>query len=157
MQAAPRTTHSGTRRIYLHARAEDAPFRQKIDGLLREDGFDPTGDMPDPGKELLDWRRESKIRIKKAKDCAALALIRAKGDADFPSTLRNIGHYERETIESARRAPLPCAVLDQSDEELPIDVSGWGIERFDLRNGDWRGEFRQWLDKAEARPVAAQI
>ena len=155
VQAAPRYTHSGTRRIYLHARAEDAPIRQKIDDLLREDGFDPVVDMPDPGKELLDWKRESKIRIKKAKDCDALALIRAKGDANFPFTLRDIGFYERETIESARRAALPCAVLDRSGEELPIDVSEWGIERFDLRNGDWRGEFRQWLVKAETQPVAA--
>ena len=153
MQEAPRYTHSGTRRIYLHARAEDAPIRQEVYDRLLEDGFDPTGDIPAPGKELLDWRLESKIRIKKAKDCDALALIRAKGDEDFPYTLRNIGHYERENIESARRAPLPCAVLDQSEEELAIDFSGWGIERFDLRNGDWRGEFRQWLVKVEAQPA----
>jgi hypothetical protein len=112
--------------------------------------------MTSPGKELSYWRLESKIRIKKAKECDALALIRSEGDVNFPYTLRDIGHYERETIQGARRAPLPCAVLDQSGEALPIDVSGWGIEHFDLRDADWRGEFRQWLDKAEAQSVAAR-
>lgn len=140
-QAAAPQTHGGTRRIYLHARAEDAPIRQEVHDRLLDDGFEPAGGTPDPGKELIDWMLESKIRIKTAKDCDALALIRAKGDANFPFTLRNIGYYERETIDRARRAPLPCAVLDHSGEELPIDVSGWGIERFDLLNGDWRGEF----------------
>jgi hypothetical protein len=110
--------------------------------------------MTSPGKEPTDWRIESKIRIKIAKGCDALALIRAKEDANFPFTLQAIGHYERENIESERGFPLPCAVLDRSGDELPINVSG--IERFDLRKGDWRGEFRQWLDKVKAQPVEAQ-
>jgi hypothetical protein len=157
MQAAPRFTRSGPRRIYLHARTEDAPICLEVRDRLSEVGFDPAIDMTGPGEELRDWRRETKNRIEMAKDYDALALIRAKGDANFPFTLRNIGYYEREAIAQARGAPLPCVVLDRSGEELPIDVSGWGVEHFDLHNNNWSGEFRQWLDKAEARPVAAQL
>jgi hypothetical protein len=156
IRVAPRRTAGGMRRIFLYARTEDAPLRQEVHRLLFQDGVTPISSPISPGKELADWTRESKIRIETAKRCDALALVRAEEDENFVDTLLDIGLSERETIKSARGFPLPCAVLDQSGEELPIDVSGWGIERFDLRNDHWRGDFRQWLDKAEAQPVAAR-
>ncbi len=143
MQAAPRYIRNGPRRIYLHARTEDAPICLEVQDRLTEVGFNPAIDMTGPGEELRDWRRATKNRIEMAKGFDALALIRAKGDDEL------------EAIAQARGAPLPCAVLDRSGEELPIDVSGWGVEHFDLHNNHWRGEFRQWLDKGAARPVAA--
>jgi hypothetical protein len=156
-QAAAGSTCNGARRIYLHARTEDASICKEVQERLAEVGFDPVIDLTGPGEELRDWRRESKNRIETAKGYDALALIRAKGDTNFRFTLRDIGHYDREDIEQARGAPLPCAVLDQSGDGLPIDVSGWGIERFDLRNNHWRDEFRRWLTKAEVQLVAAQL
>jgi hypothetical protein len=153
---APRPTDGGTRCIYLHTRVEDAPIRQVVRDLLSEDGITSIGDPVSLGKQLLDWTLESKIRIEAAKSCDALALVRATGDENFIGTLLDIGLSERETIQCVRGAPLPCAVLDQSGVELPIDVSRWGIERLDLRNDHWRGDFRQWLDEAETQPVLAR-
>jgi hypothetical protein len=69
--------------------------------------------------------------------------------------LLDIGVDERERIQCARGAPLPCAVLDRSGERLPIDVSGLGIARFDLSNEDWRGKFHGWLEQARDQPAAA--
>ena len=58
-------------------------------------------------------------------------------------------------IQSARGAPLPCAVLDRSGQALPIDVSSYGIERFDVAKDDWRGKFHGWLNKAQEASAAA--
>jgi hypothetical protein len=58
MQAAPRYTRSGPRRIYLHARAEDAPLCQQVRNRLLEVRFDPAIDVTIRGEELADWRRE---------------------------------------------------------------------------------------------------
>jgi hypothetical protein len=80
-------------------------------------------------------------RIGFAKDCDALALLRGDGDERFDDDLQEIGIGERERIEAARGVPLPCAVLDRSRRNLPIDVSAFGIERFDLGKDDWRGAF----------------
>ena len=156
LQARPPSTGGGAPRIYLHARAEDAPIREEVGHLLFQDGINPISLPISPGKGLLDWTRESKYRIEAAKHCDALALVRAEGDENFIGALIDIGLSERETIQSARGFPLPCAVLDRSGEELPIDVSRWGIERFDLRSDHWHREFRQWMDKTQAQPVAAR-
>jgi len=40
-------------------------------------------------------------------------------------------------------------VLDRSGGPLPIDVSGYDIERFDLAGDDWRGKFRGWLESSQ--------
>ena len=45
--------------------------------------------------------------------------------------------------------------LDRSGQTLPIDVTGIGIERFDLADDSWSGRFRGWLDQARAQPLAA--
>jgi hypothetical protein len=45
-------------------------------------------------------------------------------------------------------------VLDQSGQGLPIDVSGYGIERFDVGREDWRGQFQGWLKQAQERSAA---
>jgi hypothetical protein len=107
----------------------------------------------DAGRALGDWARESKMRIEAAKRCDALALVRADGNETFIGDLLDIGVDERERIQSARGTPLPCAVLDRSGEGLPIDISDYGIRRFDLGNRNWRGEFRAWL--SDAQPPAA--
>jgi hypothetical protein len=80
-----------------------------------------------------------------------------RGDADerFVGDLLEIGVDERERIQFTRGAPLPCAVLDRSGRTFPIDVSGYGIQRFDLAERDWRGRFHGWLNTGHARPRAA--
>ena len=52
-------------------------------------------------------------------------------------------------MQIARGAKLPCAVLDRSGGPLPIDESGYDIERFDLAGDDWRGKFRGWLESSQ--------
>ena len=47
-------------------------------------------------------------------------------------------------------------VLVKTGAELPIDVAPFGIEHFDVTRENWRGDFRQWLDAARARPADAR-
>jgi hypothetical protein len=149
------TATNGSRRIYLHARPEQAVVCDEVKRLLSQDGIPALSPMGDPGRDIADWRREGRARIEAAKRCDALVLLRGEGDEQFIDDLMEIGVDERERIESTRGAPLPCAVLDRSGHLLPIDVSGLGIERFDLVNDDWRGKFHDWLGQARPRTPAA--
>jgi hypothetical protein len=146
---------AGPRPIYLHARREHAAICDEIKHTLTQDGISTVSPVPDHGREIADFTRESRARIETAKRCDALALIRGDGDERFIDELNEIGIDERERIEAARGSPLPCAVLDRSGQNLPIDMSGFGIERFDLGRVDWRGKFHVWLDQARARPAAS--
>jgi len=139
----------GPRRIYLHARAEHVPVRDEVKNILRADGIEPLTSVIDPGRDLADFTRESRIRIETAMRCDALALVRGDGDPRFAGDLIDIGMKERERMQIARGAKLPCAVLDRSGGPLPIDVSGYDIERFDLAGDDWRGKFRGWLESSQ--------
>ena len=77
-----------------------------------------------------------------ARRCEALTLLRVADGGRFIGDLLDIGVDERERIEAARGAPMPCAVFDKTGEALPIDVARYGIERFDVRLTDWHGRFR---------------
>jgi len=155
-QAAKRISDgTGQRRIYLHARPEDASAYDEVKRALLLDGMSPLSTVPDPGRDIADWMRESRARIETAKRCDALALVRADADERFIGDLLEIGIDERERIQSARGAPLPCAVLDRSGESLPIDVSSYGIEHFDVGREGWRGQFQGWLQQAHERSAAA--
>jgi hypothetical protein len=145
----------GPRRIYLHARPEHAAVYDEVKRVLSQDGIAPLSAVADPGSDIADWTRESRARIETAKRCEALALVRGDGDERFIGDLLEIGIDERERIQTSRGTPLPCAVLDRSGEILPIDVSGYGIERFDLDDENWRGKFHGWLDEARERLAAA--
>lgn len=152
---APAAPAAGPRRIYLHARPEYATVCDEVKRALSQDGIAPLSAVADPGRDMADWTRESRARIETAKRCDALALVRGDGDERFIDDLFEIGVDERERIQSARGAPLPCAVLDRSGQLLPVDLSGFGIERFDLGRDDWRGKFHGWLDQSRGPVVAA--
>jgi hypothetical protein len=149
------TRLGGPRRIYLHARAEHIPVREEVKKILKDDGIEPLTPVIDLGRELSDLTRASRVRIETAIRCDALALLRGDADARFVGDLIDIGIKERERMQLARGAPLPCAVLDRSGETLPIDVSRYEIERFDLGSDDWRGKFRGWLDQSRTQQGAA--
>ena len=151
----PAAPAAGPRRIYLHARPEYATVCDEVKRALSQDGIAPLSAVADPGRDMADWTRESRARIETAKRCDALALVRGDGDERFIDDLFEIGVDERERIQSARGAPLPCAVLDRSGQLLPVDLSGFGIERFDLGRDDWRGKFHGWLDQSRGPVVAA--
>jgi hypothetical protein len=145
----------GKKRVYLHASADQAPARNDIQRLLSEFGITPLSAMIDTGNAMTDWTREGKARFEAAKRCDALALIRCDDNEGFIGDLIDVGVDERERIQSARGTPLPCAVLDQSGIPLPIDVSAYGIERFDLSHANWRSEFGAWLEAAYAQGARA--
>jgi hypothetical protein len=140
---------SSQRRVYLHSRPENASVYDEVRRVLMQDGIAPLSTVPDPGRDIADWMRESRARIETARHCDALALVRADNNEKFIGDLLEIGVDERERIQSARGTPLPCAVLDSSGEDLPIDVSSYGIERFDVGRDDWRGQFNGWLKQAQ--------
>ena len=113
----------------------------------------PEGAARGPsGLKLQDMKIEVSLR-KLWLLVLALALVRADANEGFIGDLLDIGVDERERIQSARGVPLPCAVLDQSGTPLPIDVSAYGIKRFDLGSDAWKAEFGTWL--AQVRRTAA--
>jgi hypothetical protein len=136
------------RRIYLHARGDQAPARSEVERLLSQINIVPLSARIDVGNALADWTREAKARFEAAKRCDALALVRTDENEGFIGDLLDIGVDERDRIQSERGKALPCAVLDQSGAPLPIDVSALGIRRFDLRHQDWQREFGSWLEDA---------
>lgn len=138
----------GPRRIYLHARPKYAAIYDEVKRVLSQEGIAPLSAVADPGRDIADWTRESRARVETAKRCDALALVRGDDDEErFIGDLLEIGVDERERIQSARGTALPCAVLDHSGHTLPIDVSSYGIERFDLARDDWHDKFHGWLDQ----------
>lgn len=150
---APVAGINGKKRVYLHARGDQMPARNEVQRLLSQINIVPLSAAIDVGSALIDWTREAKARFETAKRCDALALVRADANEGFIGDLLEIGVDERERIQSARGAPLPCAVLDQSGTPLPIDVSAFGIERFDLGNENWKGEFGNWLAQVRRTSV----
>jgi hypothetical protein len=143
-------------RIYLHANPRYAAARANLKAILEKDGVMPLTAASDHGSDMAAMQRESRWRFETAKSCEALALFRADGDESFIGDLLQVGVDERERIETARHKPLPCAVLDRSGESLPIDVSPFRIERFDLTHDNWSGEFHAWLNRVhEQEGVAA--
>jgi hypothetical protein len=153
---AASTPANGTRRVYLHAHAEQGTARNEVQRQLTEFGITPLSAAINAGNALADWTRETNARFETAKRCDALALIRSDDNEGFIGDLLDVGVDERERIQSARGKPLPCAVLDQSGVPLPIDVSAYGIQRFDLGRENWRSEFRTWLDDVRAPDARAR-
>jgi hypothetical protein len=152
--AAAAAAATSRRRIYLHARPEHQPVNESIRRKLEEDGILPLCPAGDAGRDLADLLRKSKARMEAAKRCDAIALVRADGDDSFVGDLIEVGVDERERIETSRGAPLPCAVLDGSGQQsLPIDVSPWGIARFDVTQQDWPRQFHGWLEQARQAPA----
>lgn len=145
---------TGTKLIYVHSRPEYAAVYDKVKQTLSQDRIEPIRAPVPPASKIVDLKEESRDRIKAAKECDALALVRADGDERFMGDLLQIGWKERDLIEAARGAPLPCAVLDCSPQALPVDLSDHGIERFDLSNNDWHGKFRGWLDQTRTPPAS---
>jgi len=145
---------TGARRIYLHASSDSEPARADIGRVLTQDGIMPLT-AHGAGGGLADWHRESGARMATAQRCEALALLRPDDGDRFVGDLLDIGVDERERIANARGAPMPCAVLDKTGQGLPIDVTPFGIEHFDVNRADWRGAFRQGLDPARAGRAGA--
>jgi len=151
---APVAAPAGARRIYLYASPDAEPARAEVGKSLTTDGIVPLS-AQSGGGGLANWQRDAGARLETAKRCDALALLRVDDGERFVGDLLDIGVDERERISTARGAPLPCAVLDRTGENLPLDVSPWGIARFDLKRDSWRGEFRAWLDAARAQHATA--
>lgn len=149
-------SQTGAHRIYLYAPSDCEPARADIGRVLAQDGIVPLTAHATAGRGgLSEWQRDSGARMEAAKRCEALALLRVDDGDRFVGDLLDIGVDERARIADARGAPLPCAVLDKTGASLPIDVSPFGIERFDVNRENWRGEFRQWLDAGRAQQATA--
>jgi hypothetical protein len=156
--AAPDASAQPTRerRVYLYARPEDDVERLAVAReLFREDILALTSTESARGRDLPAWLREDRNRIGEARQCEALALLRADSGDRFVDDLQYVGIEQRKGLMGARGALMPCAVLDKTGESLPFDVAPFGIERFDVNQTDWRGHFRVWLDSAHAPTAQA--
>jgi len=138
------------RPVYLHALPESETALADIKRALYSDGIETVTEQPGDGPRLKDMKRDSDLRIEAAKRCEALAVVRADNSRRSVIDVLEIGVDERERIAIARDRPIPCALLDRTSERMPIDVSAYGIDRFDVNKDTWRGEFRQWLADARA-------
>jgi TIR domain len=143
------------KRVYVHASGNQRPARDAVQRKLKELGIAPLSAAVYTSDDLSDWNREDKVRFEAAKRCDALALLRADDSETFIGDLIDIGVDECGRIQSAQGLPLPCAVLDQSGTPLPIDIAGYGIERFDLAQDDWQSKFGAWLERGGARNAEA--
>ena len=135
----------GVRLIYLHAPPRDEAAVVEIGQALKADGIAAVIRAVRATEGTADSRKEAKLRIEAVKRCEALVLLRVGNDERFVGDLLEIGVQERERVAYARGAPLPCAVLDVTGRELPIDLSALGIERFDVNEPDWRSRFLSWI------------
>jgi TIR domain len=149
----PPGTATGSRPVYLHALPESEAARADIKIALSSDGIETVSEEPGDGPRLKDMKRDSDLRIEAAKRCEALAVVRADNSRRSVVDVLEVGVDERERIAIARGRPIPCAVLDRTGERMPIDISAYGIDRFDVNKDTWRSEFRQWLAAARA-PLA---
>jgi hypothetical protein len=144
--AAPPQETTGIRRVYLQARTDQATARSDVQRSLAPLGIVGLSIDANQGGTLTSWSEEAKARFETAKHCDALVLLRTDASPTFLGDLLQIGVDEREQIRSARKSALPCAVLDLSGQPLPLDVSTFGIKRFDLTRQNWSTEFAAWLE-----------
>jgi hypothetical protein len=143
-------------RLYLHARPEHDALRQSVSDELRRAGCNvvtPVATMT--GGSLADWTTESRARIEAAQRCDALTLLRGSSDPAFGDELLDIAIDERERVNTARGAPLPCAVLDASRAPFPMAdfARSNRIALFDLGDPAWLSSFKAWAESS--RRVAA--
>jgi hypothetical protein len=144
------------RRVYLYARPEDDVERIAVAReLYRDDIVALTATETTGARDLPAWLKDDRDRLGGARQCQALALLRADRGDRFLDDLQYIGMEQRKSLAGVRGAPFPCAVLDKSGASLPFDVAPFDIERFDLNRAGWRGEFRAWIESAWAPPMAA--
>jgi hypothetical protein len=142
-QARPQTDTPHHRSIFLHSREDQREARDAVMNALLENNIIAMSLSNDTGTAVPEWNRQARERIEIAKRCDALVLLRADPRQNFLAELLDIGVYERRRIEAERRAPLLCAVFDQTATSLPVDIAG--IRRFDLAHKDWRHQFETWL------------
>ncbi len=158
---APASVHrsGAAKRIYLLLRPEPEylKLREQVGEDLKKDGLWPIPVNPPAaaGGGMTDWITERKRRLRDAKHCAALGLVRAGDDESFALDLYRVGVEERDMIEEEQGAKPPCAVFDGAGEALDFDYQGFEISRFDIRAQNWRDEFRAWLEAQTRKPRTA--
>lgn len=138
-------------RLYLHARPEYDALRLSVSNDLRAVGCRVvTPVAAATGGSLADWTAESRARIEAVQHCDALTLLRGSADHGFGDELCDIAIDERERVNAAREAPLPCAVLDASRAPFPMAdfARRNGIELFDLNDPAWRSSFKAWANRS---------
>lgn len=158
-QASTPAPAGSTKRVYVHAPPDVEALRVEIDAALGNvGGIVPVAPTVPAGNTLAEWQNEAKkLREEAAKHCQALTLVRVTDGRRFAGDLFDIGVDERERIVAARGgAPMPCAVFDKTGEAPPFDLARFHIDRFDLNETNWPGQFGAWLDaKLAATPLAA--
>jgi len=159
--AEPGLVHrsGAARRIYLHLRPDPdyAKLREQVGEDLKKDGLlpIPVSQPAAAANGMNDWVIERKRRLRDARHCAALGLVRAGDDESFALDLYEIGVEDRDLIEEEKGVKPPCAVFDSASEALDFDYQGFEINRFDIRAPNWRDEFRAWLDAQTRKPRSA--
>jgi hypothetical protein len=98
-----------------------------------------------PERDLTEWQAERRLSLALQDDFTALALVRTDTDKSFLDDLLDIGVDDRRRMEAQRGTALPCAVLDNSGHDFPVDLTPFGIRRFDLSSPDWLAGFQTWL------------
>jgi hypothetical protein len=126
-------------------------LRNNLKTALEKDGFSAVTMDWGASPAMATMENESRARIEMAKRCDALAFVNADDRPAIIDDFLQVCVDERERIEAVRGAPLPCVVLDRSDGHLPFVPNEWGAQRIDVTRDGWRGELRNWIERAGDR------
>jgi hypothetical protein len=135
-------------RLYLHSPRLTNGLRVTVTDQLKRAGcivIDPAADATNTTIGALHFESQERIRL--AKRCDALTLLRTPDDPSFDDELIDIAFDELERINKERSRPIACAVLDGggSDHELLQSVAIKGVRHFPLSDPAWPSTVMAWI------------
>jgi hypothetical protein len=151
-RSATETRQKERPRLYLHDPTA-GDVRSVVAKELRQAGCVVIDPAPAATNDsIADSYAESLERIKLAKRCDAMTVLRASPDPGFEAEIEDIAFDELERINADRQRPLPCAVVDKTGEDYELDpiVRRKGVARFDATVKHWPAKMLDWLNAHRA-------
>ena len=127
----------------------------EVKRILLQDGVTPLSTVADPGRDIADWMRESRARMRPPNAATRWRWCAPTATKDSSAICFKSVSTDANASQSTRGGSAAICGACSFGVTLPIDVSGYGIERFDVAGDDWPSEFQGWLNQAHERPAAA--
>jgi hypothetical protein len=131
--------------LYLHARPEHAEAWEKAKRSLEDYGFKVKPDAPvKPVSTDRSVDEARRARLKAAKDCDALLILRPESGSWIEHEIATTGHNERMEIEALFDKRLPCAIIDRVGGDVPM-AERFGIDIVSATGPGWLMTLQGWL------------